>query len=71
MTSMLNERRSRNGVTYFLPMARRRPDLTDRLVALIMAGGLLASLLLAVALTLGLLWVIAVIVSDLVRRLGL
>ena len=69
MTSMLNERRSSNGIGQ--TFRRRRPDLTERLVALIMAGGLLASLLLAVALTLGLLWVIAVIVADLVRRLGL
>jgi hypothetical protein len=72
LMTMLNERRSRNGVTYFQPMSRRRvPDLTDRLVALIMAGGLVVSLLLAVALTLGLVWLITVIVADLARRLGL
>ena len=65
-------RRSQNGVTYFQPMARRRaPDLTERLAALIIAGGLVVSLLLAVALTLGLVWLICVIVADLARRLGL
>ena len=64
------QRRSRNGVTY--AMSRRRaPDLTERLVALVLAGGLVASLLLAVALTLGLVWLITVIVADLARRLGL
>ena len=66
------QRRSRNGVTYSQPMSRRRaPDLTERLAALIIAGGLVVSLLLAVALTLGLVWLITVIVADLARRLGL
>ena len=66
------QRRSRNGVTYAMPMSRRRaPDLTERLAALIIAGGLVVSLLLAVALTLGLVWLICVIVADLARRLGL
>jgi nucleoside recognition membrane protein YjiH len=66
------QRRSRNGVTYSQAMSRRRaPDLTERLVALVLAGGLVASLLLAVALTLGLVWLITVIVADLARRLGL
>ncbi len=66
------QRRSRNGVTYSQPMSRRRaPDLTERLAGLVVAGGLVMSLLLAVALTLGLVWLITVIVADLARRLGL
>jgi hypothetical protein len=69
MTSLLNERRSSNGVSQ--TFRRRAPDLTDRVVALILAGGLVVSLLLAVALTLGLVWLITVIVADLARRLGL
>jgi hypothetical protein len=63
------QRRSNNGSSQMF--RQRRPDLIDRMVALIMAGGLIVSLLLAVALTLGLVWLITVIVADLARRLGL
>jgi hypothetical protein len=63
--------RAQNGVTYTDRSRRRAPDLIERLLMLIVAGGMVASLLLTVALTLGAVWLITVIVADLTRRLGL
>jgi hypothetical protein len=72
MTLDVYERRAQqNGAAYSHPFRRRRPDLIERLLMLIVAGGALASLLLTVAVTLGAIWLIAVIVADLARRLGL
>jgi len=70
MTFDVQQRRAQNVVSYTDRSRRRAPDITDRLFALILAGGMVASLLLTVALTLGAVWLIAVIVSDLARRLG-
>ena len=71
MTYDVQHRRAQTGVSYTDRSHRRSPDIIERLLGLIVAGGMVAALLLAVALTLGLLWVITVIVADLARRLGL
>jgi hypothetical protein len=72
MTLDVHGRRAQqNGAAYSHLSRSRAPDLIERLLMLIVAGGALASLLLTVAATLGAIWLIAVIVADLTRRLGL
>jgi hypothetical protein len=51
--------------------ARRPRDIIDILTATVLVGGLLVTVLLILAVSLGLVWLIAAIVADLARRLGL
>jgi hypothetical protein len=71
MTYDVQQRRAQNGVSYTDRSHKRAPDAFERLLMLIVAGGMVASLLLMVAVTLGAVWMIVIIVSDLARRLGL
>jgi hypothetical protein len=50
---------------------RRRPDVLEVLVGVVLMGGAVASVLLTVAVVFGAMWLIVVIGSDLFRRLGL
>jgi hypothetical protein len=64
-----------NGPTEWTPtsprMQRRKPDLAERSVVLLLSGALVVSLLLALAVALSAIWLIVVVVQDLARRLGL
>ena len=49
---------------------RRPPDIMERLLAFILGGAMVVSILLVLALGIGLVWLIVVVVQDLGRRLS-
>ena len=72
MTTLDERRPGINGVQPLVSYRarRRRPDLFEHVLGLLIGGSLVVSLLLLIALTFGSVWLIVVVLQDLMRRLG-
>ena len=59
---------SSNGQRYV--HRRRKPDAFERVFAAVLVGAFVASLLVAVAIGAGAVWIVVVVIQDIARRLG-